>query len=151
MKHVILSVAFLTMTIVTANAARAADPPAEANKQVVKDFLQHIREAAGSGDPVKIRAVVEQYMTEDYIQHAQGIAPGREGYLQGWLKRLPSGGTAKMSPPKDLYFVADGDLVVWVSERPNAPDAAAQGSKPVFDFNMVRIAKGKLAEHWDSH
>jgi predicted SnoaL-like aldol condensation-catalyzing enzyme len=155
MRHVILVFAILTITVVTTGAALATEPPAQANKQLVKDFLQHIREVASTGDPAKIRAVVEQYMTEDYIQHAQGVAPGREGYLQDWLSRLKTGRTGKISAPKDLYFVADEDLVVWMSERPSppdtTPDAATSGSKPIYDFNMVRIAKGKLAEHWDSH
>jgi predicted SnoaL-like aldol condensation-catalyzing enzyme len=155
MRHVVLVFSILTMAVVGTGAALATESPAQANKQLVKEFLQHIRKAAGTGDPAKIRAVIEQYMTEDYIQHAQGVAPGREGYLQGWLRRLKTGGTGKISAPMDLYFVADGDLVVWVSERPSAPDttpaAAAGERKPVYDFNMVRIAKGKLAEHWDSH
>lgn len=46
-----------------------------------------------------------------------------------------------MTPPKDLYFVGDGELVVWVSE----------GMEPgKLDFNMVRIVNGKMKEHWDS-
>lgn len=56
---------------------------------------------------------------------------------------LPSGGAmgAPMTPPKDLYFVGDGELVVWVSE----------GMEPgKLDFNMVRIVNGKMKEHWDS-
>lgn len=51
----------------------------------------------------------------------------------------PPGGV--MSPPKDLYFVGDGEIVVWVSEGLEAGK---------LDFNMVRVVNGKMKEHWDS-
>ena len=140
-------------TLLHAVPACCADSPVEANKQLVKDFLRDIRQAAATDDPARIRAVVEHYMTADYIQHDQDVAPGREGYLQSWLRRLKKAPRMRMPTPNDLYFVADGDLVVWMSQRPDSPRKTAVADPPRnrrFDFNMVRIVDGKLAEHWDS-
>jgi predicted SnoaL-like aldol condensation-catalyzing enzyme len=120
----------------------------------VRDFLRDIRRAAATTDPETIRAVVERYMAVDYIQHSQGVAPGREGYLQGWLSRLKEMPQGRMPMPSNLYFIAEGDLVVWISERPDMRAMSGGGSnavgRPKYNFNMVRIANGRLAEHRDS-
>lgn len=139
--------------IAIAGPAYSAETQGAANVQVVKSFLKDIREAMASRDPAKVRAVAEHYMDKDYIQHSSGYAPGREGFIKGMSSVVtggggpppgapPAGGASSGPPPtpKDLYFLGDGEIVVWVSE----------GMEPgKLMFNMVRVVDGKMKEHWD--
>jgi len=154
LKYIILSAALAIAAVtVGASTVRAADAKGEANKQLVQNFLRDVRQASMvDRDPKKLREVVERYMAENYVQHSSTFAPGREGYLQGMLKQFASAPQPNSAPPpkmKDLYFVGDGDLVVWVSEISSAESGPA--SAPKYDFNMIRIENGKLAEHWGTH
>lgn len=164
----VMTAALLSFSAVQVDAA---DKQGAANVQLVKDFLKDVRVAAGSRDPAKVRAVAERYIDVDYLQHAKGMEPGREGYIKG-MSSPPTGGPPGGAPPgaapsgpppagapaggppngpppggampawpKDLYFIGDGEFVVWVSE-------GMQPGKLV--FNMVRVVNGKLKEHWDS-
>jgi predicted SnoaL-like aldol condensation-catalyzing enzyme len=159
-KYMILCSLAASMTIATVGVSpsHAADAKGEANKQLVQNFLRDVRQASMvDHDPKKVRQVVEQYMAENYIQHSAIFAPGREGYLQGMLKQfsnVPKEGAPMPPMPKmkDIYFLADGDLVTWVSEFTSAePGPASASSAPKYDFNMMRIENGKLAEHWGTH
>jgi hypothetical protein len=69
--------ALATALLCNATPPYCADSRAAANTQLVKDFLRDIRRAAATDDPARIRAVVERYMTVDYVQHAPDVAPGR--------------------------------------------------------------------------
>lgn len=126
--------------------AGAATPQADANVKFVQTFLEKIRTATFQHhDPKEIRDVGERYMRPDYIQHSDGMKPGREGYIGSMVGMAQGGGPAAGPMPdiKDLYWVADGDKVVWVS----AVQLPGQ-DKPDFMFNMMRIQDGKIAEHW---
>lgn len=144
-------------TLAFAPAAAAGTPEADANVKLVQSFLADVRVAAFQHkDAKEIREVVERYMRPDYIQHSEDVAPGREGYIEGMAKmatRPPASAAPASQPPaaqpqqmpkmEDLYWIADGDKVVWVSsvQRPDQP-------KPEFMFNMMRIQDHKIAEHW---
>ncbi|TPG56499.1 hypothetical protein EAH76_02870 [Sphingomonas glacialis] len=127
----------------TAEPARAT---ANANVQLVKTFLVEIREATfRDHDRRKIEAVAERYISPSYIQHSDGIKPGRDGYVENMATLAAGNGpmAGPMPSPQDLYWVADGDKVVWVSSI-QLPGKTA----PEFMFNMMRIQNGKIAEHW---
>ncbi|NMN04849.1 MULTISPECIES: hypothetical protein [unclassified Novosphingobium] len=135
--------------IVAASAplpAAAGTPQTDANIKFIQTFLEKIRTATFQHhDPKEIREIGERYLRPDYIQHSEGIKPGREGYI-GSMVGLAQGGGPLVGPmpsPKDLYWVADGDKVVWVSSV-QLPGK----DKPEFMFNMMRIQDGKIAEHW---
>lgn len=161
LKSLVFAAAVAMMMV--AGSANAADAQGAANVRTIKNFLSDIRQALVSGDPKNIRSVAEKYMSEDYVQHSPVFAPGlfppgREGYIQVMssmgLGKPPAGAPPAASappvgPPKDIYFLGDGELVVWVSEIPN-PDSS-KASSPTFDFNMIRVVDGKLAEHWSAH
>ncbi len=80
----------------------------------------------------------ERFWSPNYIQHSAHIAPGREG-LFNLIKSLPP--TLKYEPG---MIVAEGNLVMIHGRfsgfgHPTAWIAA----------DIVRIADGVLAEHWD--
>jgi len=83
-------------------------------------------------------ATAERYWSPKYIQHSAHIEPGREG-LFNLIKSIPP--TLKYEPG---VIVAEGDFVIvhgrFSGHGPPANWIAA---------DVVRIADGVLAEHWD--
>src|SRR5260221_10889906 len=80
----------------------------------------------------------ERFWSPNYIQHSAHIEPGREG-LFNLIKSAPS--TLRYEPG---VIVAEGDFVIIHGRfsgmgRPRSWVAA----------DVVRIAGGVLAEHWD--
>jgi predicted SnoaL-like aldol condensation-catalyzing enzyme len=80
----------------------------------------------------------ERYWSPNYIQHSAHIAPGRDG-LFNLIKSIPP--TLKYEPG---VIVAEGDFVIVHGRfsghgRPRNWIAA----------DILRIADGVLAEHWD--
>ena len=83
-------------------------------------------------------AATERYWSPQYIQHSAHIAPGREG-LFDLIKSLPA--TLRY---EHGAILAEGDLVIVHGRfsghgRPRSWIAA----------DILRIADGQLAEHWD--
>lgn len=83
-------------------------------------------------------AAAERFWSPNYIQHSAHIEPGREG-LFNLIKATPA--SLKYEPG---VIVADGDFVIVHGRfsgigRPRSWIAA----------DVVRIADGVLAEHWD--
>ena len=83
-------------------------------------------------------AAAERFWSPNYIQHSAHIAPGRDG-LFNLIKSLPP--TLKYEPGT---IVAERDLVI-VHGR------FSGHAQPVnwIAADIVRIADGVLAEHWD--
>jgi predicted SnoaL-like aldol condensation-catalyzing enzyme len=108
------------------------DPIEERNKSIVRDAFEALFNRRDF-------AAAETFISPNYIQHSVHIPPGRKGLLD-LVKSLPSTHKREMGA-----MVADGDLVMahgrlwgYGDNRPN---------RIVVD--IVRIADGLLAEHWD--
>ncbi len=83
-------------------------------------------------------AAAERYWSPNYIQHSAHIAPGREG-LFNLVKSSPA--TLNYEPGT---IVADGDYVM-LHGRFSGTGLPA----PWIVVDILRIAEGRLAEHWD--
>ena len=83
-------------------------------------------------------AAAERYWSPNYIQHSAHIEPGRDG-LFNLIKSIPP--TLKYEPG---MIVAEGDLVIIHGRFSGF-------GQPVnwIAADIVRIADGVLAEHWD--
>ena len=144
----------LALVATLSGSAHAADATGKANIAEVKQFLADVTAAAAAPDPTKaMRVVAECYLSADYIQHSSAYPPGREGFIEDTVRalthpaKMPAG--AEQRPqPKDMYYFADGDYVIWASEIPAAP---APTRKTRLFFNMFKIVNGKIREHWDSY
>jgi predicted SnoaL-like aldol condensation-catalyzing enzyme len=83
-------------------------------------------------------AAAERFWSSNYIQHSAHIEPGREG-LFNLIKASPA--TLKYEPG---LIVADGDFVI-VHGRFSGTGLPRNW----IAADVVRIADGVLAEHWD--
>jgi len=142
-------------------AAQAHNTPQEeANKKLVRDFYNALDDAQMEGKiQEKIAGIIEKYIAVDYIQHAEGGKQGRAGMLE--QTRTPNTNMPAPPPPpagapnpmmqrpKLIAIMAEGDRVIQITSR-ERPDPATGGTKPTLIWNMFRIEKGMLAEHWDS-
>jgi predicted SnoaL-like aldol condensation-catalyzing enzyme len=95
---------------------------------------------------------LDQYWTDDYIQHNTMIKSGREPFrefMQGWLKAMPD---LKWEPI--LLPVASGNQV-WAYGKYSGTfendwlGAKANNKPGVYGVDIVRVENGKLSEHWD--
>ena len=123
--------------LLTSTDARLA-----ANKRLVYDFWREVFEA-GHMD------LADKYMAEGYIQHNPNVPTGRAAFVDFFSKNVkPHAIEPRVKAPL-VAILADGDLVVLVfaREMPDPQDAAKKYTTTWFD--MFRIERGKIAEHWD--
>ena len=106
----------------------------EENKKLVTTAYQRI---FGDLDA----SAVDEFMSQDFIQHNPTIADGPEGVKQ-LLQMLVSQGT----PKQKIVFkhvAVEGDIVFLHSRY-------EMGGKEWRFIDIYRIENGKLAEHWDA-
>ena len=146
----------LMLAVMWIGAAQATNTPQEeANKKLVRDFYTALDDAQVEGKiREKITGIIEKYIAVDYIQHQEGGKQGRAGMLETVRSmpdtQPPPGAPNPMAQRATLVAImAEGDRVIQVTSR-TMPDPATGGTKPVYIWNMFRIEKGMLAEHWDS-
>lgn len=106
----------------------------EENRQIVKNFLYDVMQGK---NPQKTS---EYFWGDKYLQHNISIADGVSG-LGVALEELGKAGIA-MIYEKVHQVLAEGDMVLAVSE-------GTFGGKPTAYYDLWRVEKGKIAEHWD--
>ena len=84
------------------------------------------------------RDALDRYWSPNYIQHSAHIPPGREG-LRGLINALPPN-----LKYENQLTLAGGDYVMLHGRFSNI---GLPANWVVVD--IVRVADGKLAEHWD--
>lgn len=104
------------------------------NKQIVTRAYQRI-----FGD-LDVSAV-DDFMSNDFVQHNPTIADGPEGVKQ-LIGMLASQGVQKQQI-EFTHVIADGDIVVLHSRYEMA------GKEWRF-IDIYRVENAKLAEHWDA-
>jgi predicted SnoaL-like aldol condensation-catalyzing enzyme len=83
-------------------------------------------------------AAAERFWSSNYIQHSAHIEPGREG-LFNLIKASPA--SLRYEPG---VIVAEGDLVIF-----HGRFSGTALPRNWIAADVVRIADGVLAEHWD--
>jgi steroid delta-isomerase-like uncharacterized protein len=95
---------------------------------------------------------LDEIMRDDYIQHNEDVAGGKEGFKQFFEQTFKSIPDFSYTMKK---IVADGDIVMMYSTTTGTHtgewiDNPATGNKLNFDVvDIFRIQDGKIAEHWD--
>jgi predicted SnoaL-like aldol condensation-catalyzing enzyme len=122
---------------------RSPDPKLAANKKLVFDMYRSIVNA-GRTD------LAEKFFTKSYIQHNPNVASGRDALVE-YIKK-----TRPVTPIPDtigfpvISIMAEGDLVLVASvEYVNDPEKPGT-QYTTTHFDLYRIEKGLIAEHWDN-
>jgi predicted SnoaL-like aldol condensation-catalyzing enzyme len=91
-----------------------------------------------------------KYQAENYIQHNVNVPTGRAGFVQffGRLGAPVNPIPDKLANPPVVQF-AKGDFVVLVWEREGKDPADPSKMYKYNTYDMLRIEKGKVQEHWD--
>jgi predicted SnoaL-like aldol condensation-catalyzing enzyme len=106
----------------------------EKNKKLVKNFVQDVLMGQ---HPDKLTS----YFNDDnYIQHNPNIADGLTG-LNEALKAMADKGV-EMKYDKIHMVIGQGNFVLVASE-------GTFGEKHTSYYDLFRVEKGKIAEHWD--
>jgi predicted SnoaL-like aldol condensation-catalyzing enzyme len=106
---------------------------AQRNKKIVVEFYQKL-----FGD--KDISVIDEYISEDYIQHNPVAADGRQALkdiANKWLSNQPK---TKVDFQK---VAADGDLVFLHIK------SKSSSGKDLSLIDIFRLKDGKIVEHWD--
>lgn len=82
-------------------------------------------------------SVVDRLWAKDYIQHSPSVPNGRDR-LKGLIARLPP--NFKYEP---TFVTSNGNIVMLRGRY------TGFGTRPHIVVDIVRVEKGRLAEHWD--
>ena len=101
----------------------------------------------------KDTATMESLMADDFVDNdaMPGMAPGRQGMID--MMGMFVGAFPDLNVVVD-HWVAEGDLVAGVMTTKGTQTGEfmgmpASGKKfSVREMHMVRVANGKMAEHW---
>lgn len=106
----------------------------EANKAHVASFIEAVL-IGGAFD-----RLTEFVSTESYLQHNSQIADGLDGLAQGLEAMAAQGVTMEY---RTLHHViGEGNFVLTLSE-------GAFGGAPTAFYDLFRLEKGLIVEHWD--
>jgi predicted SnoaL-like aldol condensation-catalyzing enzyme len=110
---------------------KSADPKLAANKKLVFDMYR-------------------AFFTPGYIQHNPNVASGREQLVEYIRKTRPVRPIPATIGFPVITIVAEGDMVLVASVEYN-DDPEKPGTKyATTHFDLYRIEKGLIAEHWDN-
>src|SRR5215210_886464 len=94
------------------------------------------------------------YQAENYIQHNPNVNTGRAGFIDFFTKlgRKPMNPIPKAMPADQLPVVsgAKGDFVWLIFEHEDKDPRNPANTYHYNSFEVLRIEKGKVQEHWDS-
>jgi predicted SnoaL-like aldol condensation-catalyzing enzyme len=120
---------------------QAQNAALEAKNQ--KFVLEWYRELIANGHV----ELADKYIANDYVDHDPNINGGRTEFVAYYGKATKKPVKAALATQPDRMFSKD-DYVVLVWEL---SDKDAKGNTYKYNvFDVVRLANGKIAEHWNS-
>jgi steroid delta-isomerase-like uncharacterized protein len=116
----------------------------EQHKALVRRFIDSVW---NQGD----LTLIDDLIVPDYIQHAAGVPPGREGVKQ-FFALLRAAFPDIRNTIEDM--IAEGDKVAWRSTIRGTHTGTFRGIPPtgklitITAINILRLANGQFVENW---
>lgn len=104
------------------------------NKAVVRSLVQDVFHGH------QWDKLTDYFSSETYIQHNPSMADGLEGMTAGMAAMAEAG--VAMAFTETHLILGEGDFVLVQS-------AGTFGGKEVTFYDLMRVARGKVVEHWD--
>jgi predicted SnoaL-like aldol condensation-catalyzing enzyme len=118
------------------------DPARAANKRLVFDMWRGVVNAGHV-------ELADRLLAEDYIQHSPVISTGRAAFKRVFSAVERRDEIPEVVSPPLVTIIAEGDLVL-MALREELPAAGGRGTYANVHFNLFRVDRGRLAEHWHS-
>jgi len=142
MKHVVLSLVALVLSVPPLGAQSNMNAREQANVKFVLDWWREVIQS-------RHVELAPKYQAEDYIQHNINIQTGRAGFVKFF------GGLGQPVPilpeltQKPAVAFAKGDYVVVIWEREGKDPADPARTYKYNTYDLLRLQNGKVQEHWD--
>ena len=118
----------------------STDAQLTANKRLAFDFWREVIQARNVNK-------ASMYVADTFIEHDPTAASGRAAFITALGRRAPE--PVKATIDDLVSIVAERDLVVLAFRRV-LPDLEHEGQTyTTTSFDMLRIAGGKIVEHWN--
>ncbi len=118
----------------------SADAQLTANKRLAFDFWREVVQARNVSK-------AGMYVADTFVEHDAAAASGRAAFVTAIGRRPPE--PVKATIDDLVSIVAERDLVVLAFRRV-LPDLEHEGQTyTTTTFDMLRIAGGKIVEHWN--
>jgi predicted SnoaL-like aldol condensation-catalyzing enzyme len=124
----------------------AMDAKEKANLQFVMDWWRDVVEG-GHLD------LTTKYQHDDYIQHNPNVPTGREAFVAFFrdvVQVKPKNPIPATLTNPPVVSGAKGDFVFLIFEQEQKHPADAAKTYRSNSFEILRLANGKVQEHWDS-
>lgn len=114
------------------------------NKRIVHRYIEQVWQKRNP-------AAIDDYIAADYVQHAQGAPPGREG-LKTFFGMLNQAFSDVDYRVEDM--IAEDDKVCWrwmIGGKHTGTFQGLPASGHTFTLtgmSIVRLTQGQFAEHW---
>ena len=126
----------------------------DTNKAIVRHFVKVLQEFFRTGEAGLVDSLVDRVLANNIVQHLSGMPPEAQS-LEGFKQLLPA---LRQGFPDALFevenLVAEGDTIafrlIWKAthqgELFGIPPTGIRAT--VTEMHMLRIAHGKIVEHW---
>jgi predicted SnoaL-like aldol condensation-catalyzing enzyme len=94
-----------------------------------------------------------KYQHDDYIQHNPNVPTGRVAFVnffENVVKVTPKNPIPTALSPAPVVTAAKGDFVILIFEQESPDPRDPSKTYHHNSFEVIRIANGKVQEHWDS-
>jgi steroid delta-isomerase-like uncharacterized protein len=136
-------VAAAAVSLALLSSASAAET--DANKQLFRGFIEELWNKRNT-------AVIDRYLSPDFVEHNKNLSSGIEGRKQ-FVAAVFAGFSDYHAEIQDV--VAEGDRLVarimWTGTQDGPFLGRPATGKPLrfSTADFLRIENGKIAEHWD--
>jgi predicted SnoaL-like aldol condensation-catalyzing enzyme len=137
-----LAATFIILVSICIPLAAQSEPELEQNRKLVLEFWREVLEA-------RHVELASKYLAPGYIQHNPNVETGRDGFVKFFSRFQPQPIQSTLKNPP-IYVTATGDRVILIFEHEATDPHDASKKYKYNSFDMLRVADGKIQEHWDS-